>query len=476
VYKKRLAALMALVALGVAACSGNGSVTTVPVATPVPGTAISSSGAVVTATGVNGVTSALTVNGSGSVTAAESATQPTGLPVLSSVARASADSVKAAATVTNTPLVYITFTATSAVSVAGLATSTITFGSAPAGSVYLAYYTGKAWATLAGPATVSGFTATFAAATFPAPITLAAGGTLYFAAYTGGVLGAASPSPSPTATSSGTGIVTPSPSPSPTASPSPSPSPSPTASPTPTASPSPTATATPLADQGFESGTVAAIGSAITSTGWTQCTVQSVTAGLTYSGGNNGGVPYASATVPPASTYTPIPGSTPAAVIVTSGAPAPGGTHAPIPAQTTAPVYAGTHAAQFGQLFNNYNAGDYYYNGLCQTVNAGANGAKLTAYVFESGNEASTYVEDVIGTVTQLAGGVGTNLSNLLYMENISTTTVSGDTAYRAIGPITLPAGQSTLFLGMWTKSGSSSGSTSYSSYFWVDGISVINN
>jgi hypothetical protein len=163
-------------------------------------------------------------------------------------------------------------------------------------------------------------------------------------------------------------------------------------------------------------------------------------------------------------------------VIVPNGASAPAGSHTPLPTQTTAPVYAGNYAAQFGQLFNTYNAGDYYYNGLCQIVHAGANGARLTAYVWESGNEASTYVEDLIGTVTSSSGASPTSLTNLLYMENIETATTSSDTGYRAIGPIAIPAGQSILFLGMWTKSGSSTGATSYSSYWWVDGISVINN
>ena len=204
---------------------------------------------------------------------------------------------------------------------------------------------------------------------------------------------------------------------------------------------------------------------------WTQCTATSLTSGISYTGGINGSSAYAAATAPPITTFTPIPGSTPAAVIVSSGSTAPAGTGTPTPTEIAAPVHGGTYAAQFGQLFNNYNAGDYRYNGLCQVVNAGPNGAMLTAYVFASGNEGSTYVENIFGTMSSVS-----NLSNILYMENIESATVSSDSNYRAIGPIAIPAGQSTLFLGMWTKSGSSTNSMVYSSYWWVDDLSIINN
>jgi hypothetical protein len=245
-------------------------------------------------------------------------------------------------------------------------------------------------------------------------------------------------------------------------------------------------TQTPVyGDGGFESGSVGALGSTIGSQGWTQCNVQAVASGITYSGGISGTGAYTAATAPPASTtYSPTPGTTPAATIVANGSSAPGGTHSPTPTQVTAPSYAGNYVAQFGQLFNNYNAGNYYYNGLCQTVTvADANGASLTAYVFESGNEASKYVEDMIGTVTQ-TNTPATNtptipytltLQNILYMENIETSSVGTDSAYRKIGPITIPTGTTTLFVGMWTSSGSSSGSMSYSSYWWVDGLSIVN-
>lgn len=461
-FLKRFAALTAVLAIGVAACAGQQSV----VQDPLPhGTALSSSGAQLSAGTANGVTGSVTVNGSGNANASESSSAPNSLPAIQSATRAaapqatqtgrSAQSVKPEATA-NTPLVYVAITASAASTISGLASSSFAFTTLPAGSFYLAEYSAalSQWVTISGPGTVAGSTVTFGAVTFSPSISLAAGASLYLAVYTGGTL--ATPTP------------TPSPSPTPTHSASPSPSPSATATATASAS------AAPLGDTGFESNNVTALGGAIGSSGWTQCSVSAATAG-TYTGGINGSSPYSAATAPPVSIYTPTPGTTPAAVIAMNGASAPGGTHAPVPTQTTVPVSAGSYAAQFGEIFSNYNASNYGYNGLCEVVNAGSNGATLTAQVFSSTNEASAYVEDLIGTVTGTNSAAMT-LSNILYMENIETASVSTDSGYRQVGPLTLPAGQSTLFIGMWTKSGSGSGSTSYSGYWWVDGITVTNN
>jgi hypothetical protein len=236
-----------------------------------------------------------------------------------------------------------------------------------------------------------------------------------------------------------------------------------------------------LADAGFESGSVAPYvysstspyaAPPVTKTGWAQCTVRTIAPGITFTGGISGTGTYTAATPPPVSTYTPTPGSTPAAVEVAAGAPAPAGSNSPTPLQSTAPVYAGSEAAQFGQLFNNYNAGNWYYNGLCQQVTVPANGANFSAEVFEDGNEGNTYVEDVVAVLDT----TGSNMIGLVWMENEESATSAGDSAYRQIpgsgGTIDLSAyaGQTIdLFIGMWTKAGSSSNSLKFSSYWWVD-------
>jgi hypothetical protein len=195
--------------------------------------------------------------------------------------------------------------------------------------------------------------------------------------------------------------------------------------------------------------------------------------------------PFANASAPPAGTYTPIPGSSPAAVIDPAGISAPAGSGTPPPATsiTTTQVHTGSDAAVFGQLFSNYNAGDYRYNGLCQrvTVPAGATPV-FNAYVLAAGNEASHYVEDMVAVIDSTSTQ---QLDNILYMENVVNSSAnpavatSGDTAFRNIS-FNLPSAYSgttfTLFIGMWTSSGSSSGATLYSSYWMVDDVSLIDS
>jgi hypothetical protein len=436
----RLAGLLAAFAVGVAACSGP----SYTVNDPLPhGTAISSAGTAVSAAGVAGISATLTVAGSGNVNAGLTSTPPGSTPVIMSAARQSGtttQSVKtAAATPTpNTALVYVTITASAASTISGLPSSNFTFQAAPSGTVFLAFFNGTQWVTVGSAGTLSGNTETFGAVTFSPAIALAAGASMYLAVYTGGVL--ATPTPAPT------------------------PSPSPTASPT---------AAPLLADPGFE-GTAAPIGSTITSTGWTQCTVNSLAA-ITYSGGingSNGAQPYASATPFPLTTFTPAAGETPLAQIVKAGAAAPAGaaTATPVPVSTTVPVHGGTQAAQFGGVFNTFSAEDVRYNGLCQNITVPAAGGHISGFVVGYGNEPSAFVENLLGTINPSSNNA---LTNILYMENVTSPTSPGDTAYRAIGPIAIPAGSTTLFVGMATKSGTT-GANTFSSYWWVDDLSLV--
>jgi hypothetical protein len=444
---------MVLLAAAVEACTGGtNSPITNPTFAPSGNTFSLGSSTIVqgfTAGSVSG--SIIYPTGSGSLSGTVATTPPSGIAALSSVLRAPAGATaplsgtRAAAAASpspapNAPLIYVTYAGTATLS--GLPGISVTLPSgAPTGtSYYEAEWNGTQWLSVGGAGSSSGTTVTFNAGT--TPITLGSSTPIYVSIYSGVKLSLPTPTPSP--------------------------------SPSPTATPTPGATATPallVSDGGFESNSVAAIGAPVTSTGWTQCTVTSVSPGISYTGGISGTGAYAAATAPPVSTFTPIPGSTPAAVIVPSGASAPAGTDTPVPTQVTSPVHGGGYAAQFGQLFSTYNAGDYRYNGLCQNVTAPAGGANLTAYVFESGNEGSTYVEDLIGTMSS-----STNLSNILYMENIETSAATTDTGYRKIGPIAIPGGSTTLFLGMWTKSGSATGATYYSSYWWVDDLSIVSN
>jgi hypothetical protein len=129
--------------------------------------------------------------------------------------------------------------------------------------------------------------------------------------------------------------------------------------------------------------------------------------------------------------------------------------------------------AQFGQLFNNYNAGNFYYNGLCQNITVGTGGGAFTGYAWAQGDELRGYVEDMAADVTGTSA-VGMTLSSILYMENVVSPSSSGDSAWRPI-TFTVPGGAQTLFIGMWTKSGESATSSAppYSSYWWLDSLAI---
>ena len=431
-FLKHLAVFTAVLAVGVASCAGPPGTT---VQDPLPhGTGLTSTGTPVTGTGVSGITSSVTVTGSGNVNAAETSTPPNSLPAIMDVVRGSggtAQSVKPQAAAPNTALVYLAITASATAVISGFSASSFTFANAPSGSVFLAEYNGTQWVTIGAAGTVSGNTVTFAAITFSPSINLAAGASAFFAVYTGGVI--ATPTPAPTA----------------------SPSPGPL-----------------LNDTGFEvEASAAPIGNTINSSGWTQCTVGTIQSGISYTGGISGSGTFTGATPLPLSSFTPGPGETPLAAIVKSGtqAPAPTTTAAGVPvvAATTVPVHGGSQTAQFGGLFNSYASEDVRYSGLCQNVTIPAAGAHLSGFVLAYGDEGSSFVQNMVATLN------GSTLTNILYMENPETATSAGDSAFRAIGPIAIPAGSQTLFVGQASRSGTTS-AYYFASYWWVDDLSIV--
>jgi hypothetical protein len=173
-----------------------------------------------------------------------------------------------------------------------------------------------------------------------------------------------------------------------------------------------------------------------------------------------------------ASSYSPTPNTSQAAVIISSGASAPAGNPGPDSSHGPHGVRRNP-LAQFGQLFNNYNAGNFYYNGLCQNITVGTGGGAFTGYAWAQGDELRGYVEDMAADVTGTSA-IGMTLSSILYMENVVSPSSSGDSAWRPI-TFTVPGGAQTLFIGMWTKSGESATSSAppYSSYWWLDSLAI---
>ena len=125
---------------------------------------------------VNGYGGDMTMpSGSGTVTITMSTQPPAGIPPLSS----------------ETILDYMTITATAGpVSVNGMPGLGMTMPSIQMGaSVYMAQYVNGAWATVEGPASMSGSTASMAMMTGSGMnSTLQTGQSLYFAVYSGGTM------------------------------------------------------------------------------------------------------------------------------------------------------------------------------------------------------------------------------------------------------------------------------------------------
>ncbi|HTW82644.1 MAG TPA: hypothetical protein VMD91_01100 [Candidatus Sulfotelmatobacter sp.] len=408
----------AVAAVALTACGGGGSTAPSYLATPPPaagpGTfSLSSSGSQQQLPAVAGVTGVISwTGGSGVVDASTSTTNPTGtIPVNPAALR------RAKAAATNPSVVYVTITAQTAATLEGLPGIGLTYPSAITGTYQEAEYANGTWTNVESAPETGGDAVSFT--TGKTPITLAANGSIYLAIYEGTY-----PEPTPT--------------------------------------PTPTPQATPtnvLADPSFESGTQVAYTwpnatPSPNATGWTQCSVFAAESGVTP--------------IHPISSYTPNPGTTPAAVIMANGSSVPQGSSSPVPTQTTVPVASGTYAAVFGALFSNYNAGNYGYNGLCQTVTVPV-GATMTMDYFANGNEGATYLDfDVL-----LLDTSGNYLATLLDTTDI-TSSSPGDNAYKTQQiPATAFApyvGQKVeLFIGMWTKAGSGSGSTKYSGYFFID-------
>jgi hypothetical protein len=239
--------------------------------------------------------------------------------------------------------------ATAATSITGIPASSFTFTTAPTGSLYLAYYNGTAWVSLAGPGTAaaasSGTTVSFAAVTLSPAVSLATGGVLYLAVYNGAPLTVATPSPSPAAS------VAPSTSPSTSPTTSPSTAPSSAASPT-------------IVNGNFATGDL---------TGWTPCSFAYTWIGQT----NASPAPISTGAPSNLGPYAAI--GSPAAAVV-----------APPPSlnlsTVAAPSVLGAYVAQVGSPVSETSG----VGGICQTITVNAASPYLSFYVFEAGSETNT--------------------------------------------------------------------------------------
>ena len=189
--------------LGLAACGGGGGslpsggstiATAAPTATPTPGFTATTKALSATLPSAGGYSGTILVPiGSGSVDVATSLANPAGTPVLQIVhaKQSPRDSV-------NTPLLYITFTAQTAVTLNNIPGFTFTVPNGIAGPVYLAALENGVWTTFDGAVPISNRSANFPMST--GTLNLSAGQSLYLALYEGGIVPTPVPSSTPVPT------------------------------------------------------------------------------------------------------------------------------------------------------------------------------------------------------------------------------------------------------------------------------------
>lgn len=361
--------------------------------------------------------------GSGTVTASAGTTAPTGITAVSPVSL-----LRMAADVTSPTVYYVTITSSTGATLKGIPGVALTISTPWVGPtpfvVQEAEWSGTAWVNVVQASVNSGGTSIVVAAGTSA-ITIPANGSLYLAFYQGLY---------------------------------------PAATPTPVATPT-----NIIADSTFANATVVPdtnTPAPVSSGGWTQCSITAVS-----SEASPGAAP------PQAiSNYTPNPDTTPGAVIEAAGTSVTQGSATPTPTQTTVPTYGGdANAAVFGGLFSTYNQGNYAYNGLCQLVTVPQN-PSVSMELLANGNEGSSYFDfDVLAL-----DPTGKYLATIYVDPNpIGSPAASpGDSTYRSVSQnataLTPYVGQSVeIFVGIWTKAGSSSGSTKYSGYYFADNFQL---
>jgi hypothetical protein len=409
----------AIVAIAVAACTGSSPPNYIPPPTgSVPSTGAVTLGAATTTSSAGtagAVTAILTfVGGSGTVTAASSATAPTGTTAVTPADRIR---VEASTSPTSPNVYYVTITSAAGATLTGLPGVNLALSTPSVGTFQEAQFGNGKWANVGVSASNAGGAGS-TGVSFPqgsTAIAIPAGGSIFLAFYQGTF-----PAPTPPGQIQNTAV----------------------------------------ADPSFE-GTAAAFGSPVTAKGWTVCTITTTASGASLLPSR------------PFPKFTPVPNTTPQASILANGASVPQGTGTPTPTQNTVPVNSGKQAAVLGGVFSNFNDSNFAYNGLCQMVKIPANPVGSLS-VFANGTENSLAFYGFQVNVLDTTGAYLTNLVD----ENQIAVKPPGDTAYRLV---VLPssslapfAGQTVeLFVGFWTKAGTSTGSTTFSAYYFVDDVGI---
>jgi hypothetical protein len=193
-----LSGFAALTLLAVAACGGGAGApgTPFPTVTGIGGGSLSSSLQSITlpqATGLGVGTAGVT--GTGAVSVSQSVANPSAVPVLQLARRSSTSGPQSGPA--NTPIAYVTVTATSTSTLSLVSLQVAPMAAIPAGVYYVAFWNGTQWVTVGKPASISGGIINVSTGSLTPPVALAAGSSYYLAVYTGQIF--ATPTPPPPA-------------------------------------------------------------------------------------------------------------------------------------------------------------------------------------------------------------------------------------------------------------------------------------
>ncbi|MGB6986665.1 MAG: hypothetical protein WBD74_11895 [Candidatus Aquilonibacter sp.] len=193
-----LGIIIAVTAIAIAACGGQGSPGTPYPAVPNANAAsLTSGGQTITLTSVTGLAvGTAKVSGSGSVSVSQSIGNPSGVPILAIAKPKTPASVKAQES-GNTPLAYVTVTAQSDATVSQAILSLSPTAGIPNGTYYLAFWNGAQWVTLGSPASINAGVITASTGIISPAVSLSTGSSYYLAIYTGQIFVTPTPPPAP---------------------------------------------------------------------------------------------------------------------------------------------------------------------------------------------------------------------------------------------------------------------------------------
>jgi hypothetical protein len=137
----------------------------------------------------------VTVTGTGTVSATQSVSNPSGVPVLATKQRDTSTGSAPDTASSNTPIAYVTVTASTTASLSIVALKITPTATIPSGTYYVAFWNGAQWVTVGKAATISGGVVSVSTGNLNPAVSLASGASYYLAVYTGEIFTTPTPPP-----------------------------------------------------------------------------------------------------------------------------------------------------------------------------------------------------------------------------------------------------------------------------------------